>query len=298
MKRLFILGVIICAALKSIAQNNAPILNYSYNEAVVNPAFMGTYTGFTAGIIARKQAMGIDGAPVAQRLQIGQPLYDTKSAIGFLITNNTYGVSSKVDLMGQYSYSLPLSKGKLLFGLQTGVESLKENNDELSLKDQELGALFANTGRAYGFNVGFGAYYATDKYYVGLSAPQFFYNYFDGDAVKSQLFDANMFRTYLVAGYDFELTNIKVRPSALLCYQTSSAVNAEAALTGYFFEDNFWTGLAYRTSKEVGFNVGLRVEKMISFNYSFGAGVGQLQQKAGTTHEIGIRMALQHKKSQ
>lgn len=297
MKRLFIFGVLLCTFLSAAAQDSAPILNYTYNEVIVNPAYMGTYKSFTAGLSVRKQAMGIDGAPAAQRLQLGKPLADNKNCIGLLVTNDTYGVSGKLNLMGQYAYSLPLANGKLSFGLQAGVESFKEDNNELSLKDGEMGGLFANSGRAIGFNMGFGAFYSTDKYYVGLSAPQFFYNYFNGDQVKSQLFDEYMFRTYLAGGYYFDLANdMRVRPSILVCYQTSSAINSEFAVTGYY-QDKFWAGAAYRTSKEAGFSLGAKIEKMFSVNYSFGIGVGQMQQKAGTSHEIGLRMILPYQES-
>lgn len=299
MKHLLILGVVLCFAYSSKAQTNGPILNYTFNEVAVNPAYIGTYDGFSAGLNARKQALGIEGSPSAQRLNLALPLVGTKSSVGLLFNNSSFGVTSQVDITAQYSYKLLLSKGALYFGLQGGLESLKENNDELLLKDPEMGALFANNERAVAFNTGFGVYYSTDRYYVGLSAPKFYYNSFKDGEVNAQLFDKNMFRTYLTAGYTFPVGNaMNFRPSTLICYQMNGAVNAEAALTGLFIDNTFWVGVAYRTNREMGLNIGLKLQKMIDFNYSFGAGVGRLSQQAGTMHELGLKFSIPSKKNQ
>ncbi|MXV52345.1 type IX secretion system membrane protein PorP/SprF [Pedobacter sp. HMF7647] len=292
------LGAVLCSATLGMAQTSGPILSYTFNEVAVNPAYIGAYEGFTAGLNARKQSLNVEGAPSAQRMNIAMPLGNTKGSVGLLLNNNSFGVTSQLDVMAQYSYKLQLSNGSLYFGLQGGGESLKESNEDLLIKDQETTGLFANTSRAFAFNAGFGMYYDGDKYYIGLSAPQFFYNSFKGNEVTSQLFDKNMFRTYLAAGYTFATSQgMKLRPSGLVCYQASGSVNAEGVLTALFMDDTFWIGALYRTSQEAGLNIGFKIQKLIGLNYSFGAGTGELSQQAGTTHELGLRLSIPAKKN-
>ena len=163
------------------AQQNVQFTQYMYNTLAVNPAYAGSRGVLNASALGRFQWVGLDGAPTSQTFYIHSPLPNEKMGLGFSITNDKIGPTSNTYLVGSYSYTIKLNENgsKLSFGASAGANltSLNYNSYKNSgTPGADADGTLNNLSTKVKPNFGFGAYYHTDKFYTGISAPKLLQN--------------------------------------------------------------------------------------------------------------------------
>lgn len=282
---LFTIGISVCA----LGQQDPMYSQYVFNGLIINPAYAGTRDVLSASILYRDQWANIPGAPKTGIFSVDAPLPNKNVGLGMTVEFDRIGISSHTAFNGIYSYRIKFANSSLTFGLQAGVGFA--NSDYTSVH-YSLGTqndiAFQNNFHDVLPNIGFGAYYFTDRFYAGFSVPQI-----GGYAIQNVLYhkteDAHLDLAnhyFINSGYLFDLTpDIKLKPSVLLKYVKGAPV--EMDLNGIvWFYNLIAAGISYRSVASVDALFQLRLTPQISLGYAYEYATTKLNTYSSGSHEI------------
>ena len=176
MKKIITIVFLVCSFGAAIAQQDAQYTQYMYNTQVVNPAYAGSRGVFSIAALYRAQWMGIDGAPTTQTLTLNTPVTG-RVGLGLSVVNDEIGngTSQNTYFDVDFSYTLPISETqKLSFGIKAGGHLLDVNLAKLrNYNPGLLATQDSDIDKKFSPNFGAGIYYHTNRFYVGLSVPNF-----------------------------------------------------------------------------------------------------------------------------
>ena len=165
-----ILTVLVFTISVSYSQQDPQYTQYMYNMNILNPAYAGSQETLSIGLLGRTQWVGIEGAPKTMTASIHAPV-GKNVGLGFSAIADEIGPIKEQNIFADFSYTLQISEqGRLAFGVKAGVAFQDINFLKLST-DQQADPLFSNNLNEQYPNFGAGAFYYTDKYYIGLSMP-------------------------------------------------------------------------------------------------------------------------------
>ncbi len=292
--------VVITILLSSViyAQQDAQYTQYMYNTIVVNPAYAGSRGVLNVTGLHRSQWVGLEGAPRTQTLSIHSPLGD-RVGLGGSIIHDEIGPSQETYANVDFSYTIPTGeKGKIALGLKGGVRLLDVNFNRLDIfQNQDLS--FQDDIDQFSPTIGVGVFYYTNKFYLGLSAPNLLETrHFDRDkltnnASSSQLAEERV-NYYATIGRTFDIAdNVKFKPALFSKIVFGAPLQVDVTANFLLFE-KFTLGAAYRWSAAVSGLIGFQISDttMIGFAYDRETTeLGNTQINDGS-YEIFIRFEL------
>ena len=166
---------IIVLSFQSNAQQDPQFTQYMYNMSVINPAYATANEGIlNLGGHYRTQWVGLEGAPKTGSFFAHTPLND-KIEMGISFTNDNIGdVVNENNIFADFAYVLPVGiDSKLSLGLKAGFTFFDTTFDGFVLQSGGVNTDIAfneNISKAFP-NLGIGAFFFTENYYLGLSAP-------------------------------------------------------------------------------------------------------------------------------
>ncbi len=285
MKKLLIIAFSFLGALNIHAQHDNLYSQYMFNSLLINPAYAGSNDVLSATLVNRNQWVGFDGAPRTSTFSLHTPLKNKKINIGLTFTNDQFGITTqnKINVMG--AYRLFLKNSSLSFGLQLGMNFIKNNWNTIQTTtpgDQVF------TGQYSAQNVpqtGFGLYYKAQKFYVGLSSPDMFSISTSKTTYKSAL---------LTAGYLFAVSeNVKIKPSILAKYIHNSPFEIDVNAVVYF--KILGIGYSYRSNDAMVFLATVNINKQFSAGYSYDLTTSKLSTYVRGSHEIMLKYEFSYK---
>jgi len=247
------------------AQQDAQYTQYMYNTLSVNPAYAGSRGVLSLNGIYRTQWVGLDGAPDTQSLNLHSPISE-RLGLGFSVINDEIGNGTNQDTYFDLaiSYTIPVSiSGNLSFGLKAGGHLLNIDFNKLRNFDP-----MANPGvetvidNRFSPNFGAGVYYHTQRFYAGLSIPNFLQTEHFENSSASFLAQERM-NLYLITGLVLDLNDrIKFKPALLFKAVNGAPLQADLS-ANFMFNEKFTLGAAYRWdaawSALFGFHVSQQV---------------------------------------
>ncbi len=276
---------------KAFAQQEPQYTQYMYNTLTVNPGYTGSTPGLEATLLHRSQWVGIDGAPKTQAFSIHSPMRNEKVGLGLSAINDRIGPSDEFYVDGNFSYTLFVGQaGRMAFGMKAGVRVL--NTDWSRGRYYQEGDPLLNTNINNKINptVGAGMYYYTDKWYAGMSIPNFIkYDYYDDikeDAIASRM------HYYLIGGYVFDLSdNLKFKPAVLGKIVSGAPVTVDVS-ANFLIVEKVTLGASYRWDDSVSALAGFHITKNIFAGYSYDYSVTELQKYNNGSHELILKFNL------
>jgi type IX secretion system PorP/SprF family membrane protein len=308
LKPLILSATIVLLADMGFSQQLPLFSQYMMNRFLINPAVAGSegYTSFN--LTAREQWIGFKDAPKTHALSVQTRIlknsFIAKSAsvrrkvipgsrsgkvgLGGYIFNDQTGLVSRTGFQFTYAYHIFIRKGQLSFGLTGMVYQFKVDREKLRLYEQndDLINNFDNTLIIP--DADFGVYYSDPKFYVGMSAAQLFQSSlkfgkrgYDNYKLKRHY--------YLMSGYNFDISdNIIIEPNILL--KATENLNLQMDLGAkFFFRDDYWAGVAFRTGSALIIMGGLKVDKFY-FGYAFDYTLSSIQSHSYGSHEFMLAM--------
>ncbi|KPM30400.1 Hypothetical protein I595_3562 [Croceitalea dokdonensis DOKDO 023] len=256
------------------AQQDAQYTQYMYNTLSVNPAYAGSRGVFSIAALHRSQWVGLDGAPRTQTLNFHTPVSE-RVGLGLSVVNDEIGNGTNQDTYfdGAISYTVPTGEtGKLSFGLKAGGHFLNVDFNRLrNFQNQGTPSSPVNIDNKFSPNFGAGVYYHTDKFYAGLSVPNFLETeHFDrsGSGGNSFLAQERM-NWYLITGYVFDVNyDLKFKPAILLKAVQGAPLQADVS-ANFLFRDKFSFGAAYRWSAAVSALVGMQLSDQLMIGLAY-----------------------------
>ena len=268
MKKTLILTCLICIITlpKAFAQQDPQYTQYMYNMNVVNPAYAGSKESLSVGLLYRDQYTDIDGGPQTFTFSAHTPI-GNGLGIGLSAISDEIGPVEETNLFADISYTIDFdSNHKLAFGIKAGASFFDVGLTDLTLPDQGDDAFSANVNETFA-NIGAGLLFYTDKYYLGVSMP----NFLDSEHldVDERSFGSETQHLFATAGYVFDLNdNIKFKPSTLV----KTDFNAEATFdinTNFLFYEKFEAGVSYRTDDSFSGLIGFRPTDWIQLGFAY-----------------------------
>ncbi|MCC6251106.1 MAG: type IX secretion system membrane protein PorP/SprF [Bacteroidia bacterium] len=261
---------------------------YMFNTMNYNPAYAGYSDEVVSTLLYRKQWLNFPGAPQTGSFNIHTPIRQDNMGVGLSFINDKAGAVMQNSLNMAYSYHLKFKTSRLAFGLQAVVQNYsvalsKVKTNPLGEADNAF-----NTGdiNAYSLNFGTGAYYFSNNYYVGLSAPFLLNNKIGTKIPGSNSVAKQGTHAYLTGGYVFSINPIvKLKPSALLKYAAHSPLQADINLMGYFY-DIIGFGTTYRTSDSFNAMAEIILPKGFRLAYAYDYTISPVKSFQAGSHEI------------
>lgn len=269
MKKLIISGIALLALSSLTAQQDAMYTHYAFNTLAVNPGYAGSRDALTITGLHRSQWVGFAGAPVTQTLTLHTPLMSDKLGIGMSIVNDRIGPMNVTSFYADFAYKIKVSeKGKLAFGVKGGANLVQGNLSSLNLDQPNDVAFAQNIQSSFLPNFGFGMYYYTTKWYVGVSTPKLLENDFNSSNIQNAKEERHYF---LIAGTVFNLKDggkVKFKPTTFV--KITEAAPIQGDLTGMFiFQDKLEVGAMYRTGDAAGLLLGYNFSPQLRFGYAY-----------------------------
>jgi len=284
------------------AQQDAQYTQYMYNTISVNPAYAGSRGVMSVMGLHRSQWVGLDGAPRTQTLTLNSPIGENERlGIGLSVVNDEIGPTNETYIGVDFSYTIPTSEiGKLSFGIKGGAHLLNVDFQELVQFNQNDALFENNIDNKFSPQVGVGVYYHTNKFYLGLSAPNLLEtDHFDesstsGDSDAVSFLAEERINYYLIAGHVFDITDdLKFKPALLtkLVFGTPLQVDVSANFLMY---ERLTLGVAYRWSAAVTGQVAFQISDAMMIGFAYDretTELGQSQFNDGS-YEVMLRFEL------
>ncbi|UZR96956.1 PorP/SprF family type IX secretion system membrane protein [Chondrinema litorale] len=254
------------------AQQQPIYTQYMFNGLVINPAYTGSHEALSFTTLARKQWVGLEGAPNTQTFSVHSPIRNKNIALGFTALRDQIGVSTQYGAYFTYAYRIHVgANGIFSLGIQGGVDHFKAGYSKLNN--------YGNSGPGFDPhlqgsdislmkpNFGAGMYYYTNHWFAGLSVPNLLtttINDIEGEPMVKQV-KHYFFTTGLIFNLGY---NLKFKPSTLIRYVEDSQVEFDIN-TNFLISDILWLGASYRSFESVDAIVEFQLSSKLKIGYAY-----------------------------
>jgi type IX secretion system PorP/SprF family membrane protein len=269
--------LILLGTFSGTAQQDPQYTQYMYNTQIVNPAYAGSRDALSFGLLYRTQWVGFEGAPKTATFTANTPIGSLDNmGLGISIVRDELGPAIESNVIIDYSYTINTSDyGELSFGLKAGLDLLDVDFTKLNIFDQTDPRFQNNVDNKLQPQIGAGVYYNTEKFYAGLSVPNFLTTkHFDEGSlanIDKETIAAERLHYFLIAGYVFDVSdNLKFKPATLVKAVSGSPLQWDVS-ANFLINEKFTVGAAYRWSAALSGLVGFQAsdEIFIGFGYDF-----------------------------
>ena len=276
------------------AQQEPNYTQYMYNTMTVNPAYVGSTDNFNITADYKAQFTGVEGAPETVNLGLESPV-TYNIGLGLNITRDALGPAEDLNIDGNFSYSIQLATQTYLsFGLKAGFRVLNVDFTKGMFSNPNDPLFMNNIDNKFLGILGAGTYLYSDKWYLGLSTPNFFsQEYFNEEDTTVETEELHL---YLIGGYVFDLGNqIKFKPAMLLDYVQGAPIRAN--LSGNFlFLEKFTAGVSYSVDAAVSGLLGFQITDNIFIGYAYDYNTSDFNEYNDGSHEILLKFSLARKR--
>ena len=285
MKKLSLLVILICILGTSIvtAQQDPQYTQYMYNMNVVNPAYAGSKEALSLTALYRKQWSGLEGAPETITFSGHSPISD-KVGLGLSAIKDELGPVKETNVYADFSYTLQMSESLYLaLGIKAGATFHDVGLTDLTTQDINDPFFSTDINNTYP-NVGAGAFFYGDNFYIGLSVPNFLTSvHLDENGLK---YGSETMHYFATAGYVFQVNeNFKLKPSTMGKSAFDAPLSFDVNLNALFYE-KFEIGASYRLEDSFAGMVGFQATDFLRIGYAYDHVVSELDVVTNASHEV------------
>jgi len=275
------------AGFSSWAQQDAQYTMYMYNTININPAYAGSRGVLSLFALHRSQWVGLDGAPTTNAASLNTPIGESNLGLGVSFVNDKIGPTTENQFSADISYTIRTDEvHKLSFGIK-GTANLFNLDRGMLTPDEQIDPSLQNVNNDFSPNIGAGVYWHTDKYYIGLSVPNFIET--DNWAENDRAIHKERMNYYLIGGYVFEINPMwKIKPAVLAKAVTGAPLQADLSLNT-LYDDRFMLGAAYRWDAAVSFMAGFQITQGMFIGYGYDLETTKLRNYNSGSHEVFLR---------
>ena len=301
-KRLIVLlgFLVVCLGMlqHTHGQQDPQYTMHMYNTQVVNPAYIGSQEALNFGFLTRTQWVDFEGSPQTGSFTISTPVgRRNQTSLGLSIMSDIIGPTSEQSLTGDFGYTFYNNNGsKLTLGLKAGVSNLQVDYSLLSLFNS-TDDLFSDNTSLLSPQIGAGIYYNDDRFYAGLSVPNFL-------KTKHYQINGNVFNSaearkrmhyFLIAGYVFDISDeIKIKPAGMIKIVRGSPIQMDLS-TNVYFNDKITFGAAYRLDAAISAIAGFSLSERAFIGFAYDFQTTSIQEFSSGSYEVILRFTVPRK---
>jgi type IX secretion system PorP/SprF family membrane protein len=302
-----ILQIITCLVLLSKltnAQQDGQFSQYMFNGIYINPAYAGYREQLNLHAFYRNQWTGIQGSPKTMSMAIDATANDGNVGLALQLTSDRLGAQRNESVYANYAYRILMNAegtSRLAFGLGLGAVQLGIDGTLLNPNDPEIYQPVGTQSTILP-DARVGVYYASDRFFAGLSADNLILQYMNMD--KYAYIPQPEPHFYLTAGVLLPLSqDMVLKPSILLKDDRGGPTSMDVSAF-VIFNEKLWLGGSYRSGVKLYSknylqknltNLNSAVAAMQIFpsqtlrvGYAYDFSIGKLQGYSSGTHEISI----------
>jgi type IX secretion system PorP/SprF family membrane protein len=272
----------------SFAQQDPEYTQYMYNMSVINPGYATDDPGIlNIGGIYRTQWVGAVGAPTTASLFLHAPISD-KLETGLSVVKDEIGdgILNETTVAGDLAYVVNLNgSSKLSFGVKLGLNMFNTTIPADFITNDPDDDAFQNLSKSF-LNLGAGAFYFSNNYYLGFSVPNFLPNKQLNSQNGLKTIGVDEMHIFVTGGYVFRLSdNVKLKPAFMTKIVGNSPLAADITANVLLY-DKFEIGAAYRFGDSFSGLVNYRVLPQLRVGYAYDHTMSNLGQFNSGSHEI------------
>ena len=258
----------VAAILFSLSASAQQTPNYSFwrqNMNLINPAYAGSTEKTEVNLTFRDQWNGVDGGPRTQSIH-GQTSLTDKMGLGLSIEQDRVFIQRETNVFANFSYKLQINdKHDIYLGVKAGGSFFSADLNNL----QTVDPINAKEPNRFNPNVGIGAYYKQEKFFVSLSAPRLLkakrYEEISGASQEASDEMLVMFG----GGYFYDINdNIQLIPAVMGRYVNGSPFGLDASLSARFY-DKFELGGNYRINDSAALLATFEVVETLDLGFAY-----------------------------
>lgn len=263
-------------------QQDAQYTQYMYNMNVLNPAYAGSKGVTSIGLLGRSQWVGVEGAPQTVTLSLHSPV-GKAVGLGLSVIHDEIGPVKEDNVYADFSYTIFTSdEGRLAFGIKGGISFLDvrevnqvEDGDPLNIPIHQASP-----------NFGAGVFYYNERFYAGLSAPNFLETRHlekKGGIISTA---SEKMHYFLTTGYVFELNNnLKLKPSTMFKATSGAPLSVDLSLN-LLVDEKVELGLSHRLDDSISGMIGFQVNDDFRVGYAYDHTITRFGVFNSGSHEI------------
>lgn len=282
--------LVLLAGVTTFAQQDPQYTQYMYNMSVLNPGYAtDDAETISLGLLYRAQWIGSVGGPTTASF-FGHTAITNRVEGGISIVHDEIGgVVKETKAFADIAYVLPVGEThRLSLGIKAGAAFFSTNFNGFVYSDPLPDPAFASNISKTFPNIGAGAFYFGNQFYLGFSAPNLLRTKHlekDSGVVMNGVEEIHMFMT---GGYVFQMNDkIKLKPAFMSKMVSGAPLSLDLTLNA-LFSDNFELGVGYRYDDSISALVNMRVAPPIRIGYSYDYTLSNLGEFNSGSHEIMI----------
>jgi type IX secretion system PorP/SprF family membrane protein len=308
MQRSAVILFLFLAAWPVVSQQIPMYSQYMMNRFLLNPAVAG-YDGMTTlGLTAREQWMGLPYSPrtvavsadarlmksasrrpgLPDKSRIRNMLRSGNVGLGGYLYNDRSGLIDRTGLQVSYAYHIWMQEHQLSFGFSLTGFQMKVDERRMQF-EEDYDPLMGLLNKAlYVPDVNAGIHLWGPSYFLGASSTQMLQSAlkFGHDGLQ----EFRMERVYyLMGGYSFAVENgVKIEPVVLARTSFRSSYQLDLG-SKFYYSDQYWGGVSYRTVGAVIFMAGFRYESF-HIGYAYDHSLNSMSHQNHGSHELMVNL--------
>jgi type IX secretion system PorP/SprF family membrane protein len=273
---------ILISNIAGFAQQDPQFSQNMFVKLLTNAGYAGSSDAICGTLLYRNQWTGFGGEPKSMVLTVDMPIEVLHGGVGLsVLASDQLGAEKNTNIRGAYSYRMLLGSGALGLGVDFGYHQKSIDGSKFVFNDDGDINIPTQTETGGTFDVGFGAYYNTDKLFVGASAL-----HLPAGDIKFSNVNTKMVRHYyLMAGYGVDLTSsLTLKP--MVQVKTDAVSTQVDANLNLMINNRFWVGSSYRIQDAIVLLAGLEIIPNLKLGYSYDLTTSDIKTYSSGTHEI------------
>lgn len=270
--RYIITSLLLLMSCGVFAQNDyLKFTDYTVARPLINPATVGTESGLNGLLMYRTCFETSAVRPSFGAFNINSAIKDKNLGGGISVIYDKYGPYQKMSAYLAASYKMKVNEGRMLyFGLQAGVNYVTNDPSKYHmLPGQEEDVVYEKVNLSQP-NFGVGLHFQAEKYCLGISIPEFLFNYIEWSSSRKESgFLAEKLRFYIYGAYKFTLSsNMMLEPYTYLTYAEQNEMQMDLGAR-LLYREVISLGLQYRTKQSVGVMARVKLLDELWLGYAF-----------------------------
>ncbi|MEO0898432.1 MAG: PorP/SprF family type IX secretion system membrane protein [Bacteroidota bacterium] len=305
MKKLYFLIVLLPLLLMGpalLAQEDPLFSQYRNNTFLINPGGIAAEGLHEFRLNYRRQWQRFAFSPQTA-IATYNGFVDDKNGLAISVMHDKWGPNVRNGAQFGYAFQMPVgypgNNGQNYFSLGLSLKFLQHKIDlsNVFFVNPADNAIPGDVYQYWSGDLAFGAYFRNDNLYAGFSSPNLIQagNYLPFNSTDG-VFDRLQRYYFLLLGYKFEYTNMKIEPSILVRKLPSTPYQMEGTVRFYFNEESLIAGISYRTGWMGGLLAGIKYNSVkIIYSADFMPLRTDLNRPFGPSHEITLGIDLGEK---
>lgn len=277
-------------SITSFSQQMPYYTQYKSNQAMINPATLGTKRTLDARTNYRLQWVGFDDAPKTATININGRLYKETMGLGVGYFNDRTGPTKRSDLSLGYAYHLKFQDVELSVGAAFHMLNYQVDGTLLNMHIAQDNVIdMTITQKKNANDLSAGIYFYNDRFHIGCAALNLLetdINFYPGSDTTHRTNIAMVPHIYGSVGYNWSGDPDFIWENSLQAlYSESNPITLDYNLRIHY-QQKIFGGLAFRIRDAVALQLGATFMDEFHISYSYDIIISSLKKSQSGSHEI------------